>query len=139
MFDEEDCIIQHQVECALKEDCALIRIICSYTDVFVLLCTMCVVKNWSNADIYMEEFIGEETLISIRKTEERHKDSIPSLLAVHALTGCDTVPNMSEIGKGKALNVMKKITLQCLGEKDASYTDFMEKFVAHCYGMTEVI
>ena len=61
MFDEEDCIIQHQVECASKEDCALIRIIGSYTDVFVLLCTMYVVKNWSNADIYMEEFIGEKT------------------------------------------------------------------------------
>ena len=37
---------------------------------------------------------------------------------------------------------MKKISTQCLGEKDASYTDFMEEskiFIAHCYGMTEVI
>ena len=37
---------------------------------------------------------------------------------------------------------MKKVSSQCLGEKDASYTDFMEEskiFVAHCYGMTEVI
>ena len=36
---------------------------------------------------------------------------------------------------------MKKVSSQCLGEKGASYTDFMERskiFVAHCYGMTEV-
>ena len=37
---------------------------------------------------------------------------------------------------------MKKVSSQCLGEKDASYTDFMEDskiFLAHCYGTTEVI
>ena len=37
---------------------------------------------------------------------------------------------------------MKKISSHCLGEKYASYTDFMEEskiFVALFYGMTEVI
>ena len=141
MFDEADCIITHQVDCAVKENHALIKVICSDTDVFVLLCTMHVVKNWSNADVYMEDFIGGKSLISIRKTVEKHKDLIPSLLAVHILIGCDTVPSMFGIGKGKALHVMKKCSLQCLGEKNSSYTDFMEeskKFVAHCYRMTEV-
>ena len=65
-------------------------------------------------------------MISIRKALEKHKDLISLLLAVYGLTGCDTVSKMFGIGKGKALNVMKKITLQCLEEKDARYTYFME-------------
>ena len=48
-------------------------------------------------------------------------------MAVHTQTGCDTVSKMFGTGKGKALNVMKKITLQCLGEKDASYTDLSQR------------
>ena len=89
----------------------------------------------------MEDFIEGKSLISIRKMVEEHKDLRSSLLAVHALTGCDAIPKMFGIGKGQALNVMKKCTLQRLGGKDASYTNFMEeskKFVSHCYGMTEV-
>ena len=141
LFDKADYTMKHQVDCAVKKDRALIKVICSDTDAFVLLCTMYVIKNWSNTDVYMEDFIEGKSLISIRKTVEKHKDLIPSLLTVHTLTGCDTVPKMFGIGKGKALNVMKKCTLQCLGDKDTSYTNFMEeskKFVTYCYGMTEV-
>ena len=35
LFDEEDCIIPHQVDCAVKEDRNSIRVVCSDTDVFV--------------------------------------------------------------------------------------------------------
>ena len=111
----------------VKEKHPLIRVICSETDVFVLLYTMYIVKNWSSADVYMEDFTGEKSLKSIKKAVEKHKDIICSLLAVHAQTGCDTVSKMFGTGKGKALNVMKKITLQCLGEKDASYTDLSQR------------
>ena len=52
---------------------------------------MYIVKNWSNIDVYTEDFIGEKNLISIRKTVEKHKNLISSLLAVHVLTGCYTV------------------------------------------------
>ena len=37
---------------------------------------------------------------------------------------------------------MKKISSQCLREKDASYTNFIEEskiYLSQCYGMTEVI
>ena len=60
LFDEEDCIIPHQVDCAAKEDHNSIRVICSDTDVFVSLCTIYIVKNWSNIDVYTEDFIGEK-------------------------------------------------------------------------------
>ena len=91
MFDEEDCIIPHQVDRAVKEDCNLIKIICSDADAFVSsLCTTYIVKNWSNIDVYTEDFIEEKKLISIRKTVEKHKNLIPPLLAVLVLTRCYT-------------------------------------------------
>ena len=91
MFDEEDCIIPHQVDRAVKEDRNLTRVICSDADAFVSsLCTTYIVKNWSNIDVYTEDFIGEKKLISIRKTVEKHKNLIPSLLAVLVLTRCYT-------------------------------------------------
>ena len=40
LFDKEDCIIPHQIDCAVIEDRNLIRAICSDTDVFVSLCTI---------------------------------------------------------------------------------------------------
>ena len=88
---------------------------------------MYIVKNWSSTDVYMEDFKGEKSLKSIKKAVEKHKDFICSLLGVHAQTGCDTVSKMFGTGKGKPLNVMNKITLQCLGEKDASYTDLSQR------------
>ena len=87
LFDEEDCVITHQVDWAVKEDCNWIRVICSDTDVFVWLYTIYIFKNWSNIVVYPEDLIGEKKLISIRKTVEKHKNLIPSLLAVHVLTG----------------------------------------------------
>ena len=60
LFDEEDCIIPHQVDCAAKEDRNSIRAICSDTDVSVSLCTIYIVKNSSNIDVYTEDFIGEK-------------------------------------------------------------------------------
>ena len=55
----------------------------------------------------MEDFIEGKSLISIRKMVEEHKDLRSSLLAIHALTGCDAIPKMFGIGKGQALNVLE--------------------------------
>ena len=45
LFYEGDYYIPRQVDRALKEDRNLIRVICSDTDVLVLLCTMYIVKK----------------------------------------------------------------------------------------------
>ena len=42
----------------------------------------------------------------MRKTETKHKDSTLSLLAVHVITECDSVSEMSGIGKEKVLNII---------------------------------
>ena len=64
MFDEEDYSIPYQVDCTVKEDRNLIRVICSDTDVFVSLYTMYFLKNWSNIDVYTVDFIEEKKLIT---------------------------------------------------------------------------
>ena len=44
--------------------------------------------------------------------------------------------------KGKAVNIMKKMTLQYLGEKNESHADFMDEssiLVIHCYGVAKLV
>ena len=47
-----------------------IKVISADTDVFRLLCGMYMRKNWVGAEIYMENFNPDKTVISIRQTVE---------------------------------------------------------------------
>ena len=62
---------------------------------------------------------------------------IPSLIALHTLPGCDSVPTMFGIAKGKALKAAKELILQHVGNEDANIDDVImesKRFVAKCYG-----
>ena len=99
---------------------------------------MYVKKNWAAAEVYMEDFNPDKTLISIRRTVERNRDLVPSLIPLHALTGCDTVPMLYGIGKAKALAVLKKHPLNYVGDASAGIEDVKVEgtsFIAQCYGM----
>ena len=70
---------------------------------------------------------------------EKHHDIIPSLLAGHALTGCDTVAACYGVGKGKMLKVLRKhvASVDLIGNIQADWSDVLEqatKFTAECYG-----
>ena len=61
---------------------------------------------------------------------------------MHVLSGCDTVPMMSGIGKIGALNVLKKNPdlLSALGDLHAPISDVIDEaksFVARCYGFND--
>ena len=119
----------------------LLKVISADTDVFVLLCSMYLEKSWSAAEVYMQDFNSNTNVISIKKTVEKNKDIIPSLISLHALTGCDTGPQLFGIRKGKAHNVVKKIPLTSLGNEAADYDEFIEegkRFVPQCYGLKEI-
>ena len=51
---------------------------------------------------------NERTIVDMNATVEKYSQFIPSLLALHALTGCDTVPKYYGIGKNKAFNALVK-------------------------------
>ena len=70
MFDEADYIIPQQVNTVIEQDQTAVKVISADTDVFVLLCGMYMKKNWAAAEVYMEDFNPDKTLISIRRTVE---------------------------------------------------------------------
>ena len=68
---------------------------------------------------------------------EYNRETIPSLVALHALTGCDSEPMMYGIGKAKELKALKGTLLKCIGKKSSAMEDVVSegfKFVASCYG-----
>ena len=136
-FDEADYVIQQQVHSIVKQgDRNSIKIISSDTDAFVLLCSNFLANDWSSANIFMETFIDNSKLININKSVECNKDIVPSLVALHALTGCDSVPMMFGIGKAKGLKVLKETALTCVGKRSCAMKDVFDegfKFVASCY------
>ncbi|MEM7297990.1 MAG: hypothetical protein AAF391_06960, partial [Bacteroidota bacterium] len=139
-YDEADYLIPQQVDAAIKEGKKSIKVVLSDTDVFVLLCSMHKSQGW-NAEVFVQDFHSEKNYISIKKTVEKRNEIIPSIIGLHALTGCDTVPMMFGVGKAKGLNVVKKFPLELLGEENADEIQIInesKKFVADCYGMKDI-
>ena len=127
-----------QVQAAISEGREAISVISADTDVFVLLCDNYLSQQWS-AKVYMRNFSEEANAICIQSTVKKHEAIVPSLLAAHALSGCDTVPRMVGIGKSKAITALKKMPLTYIGRKEASEDDYMlegKRFVALCYGIS---
>ena len=140
LFDEADYIIPQQVNSTVLDGCKSIKVISSDTDVFVLLCSMYLMQDWSTVNVYLEDFNADTKIIDIGMTVRKHKDIVDSLIALHALSGCDSVPMMFGIGKGKALSALKKQKLSLLGQDVASIDDVIlesKLFVARCYGLNE--
>ena len=67
----------------------------------------------------MDPFSGGSKLISIKKSVNAKQHIMPSLGALHAISGCDTVPMMSGIGKVKSLRAVEKVPLVHIGEVNA--------------------
>ena len=60
------------------------------------------------------------------------------MIPLHALSGCDTVPVMFNIGKVKCINVAKKHPFQHLGKIESEIENVLEegkRFVVQCYGL----
>ena len=139
--EEADVIIPHQVRSATIDGYKSIKVVCDDTDVFFLLLYFFFTENWMN-DVFISPLQESRTVISIKETIKKHSTylSVPQLLSMHALSGCDTVPKMNGVGKITALNVLKKTSLDLLGEIDANIDDVVDeakKFVAACYGVKD--
>ena len=105
--EEADNIIIHQLKVAIGEGTQCVKIICDHTDVFVLLMHYYHLFKW-DCDVLMVGTSGEIKVLSIRETIHQQAADVDSLIAFHALSGCDTVPQMNSIGKKKALNALRK-------------------------------
>jgi len=76
--------------------------------------------------------------IDIKETSRIHSDIVPSVLAIHAHTGCDSVAATYGIGKTKAIKVTRHgHALDKLGQSTADLTNVVKQstdFMAACYG-----
>lgn len=135
--EEADVIIvQHMVHLA-STGLTHIRVVCDDTDVFVLLVHFYHQQNLT-CELTMVSPIAGRTVFDIKATVQKQAANSEQLLAVHAMTGCDTVSYMCGIGKATALKKMQAgHLLESLGEEEADIEVVLTeatKFVGACYG-----
>ena len=86
-----------------------VRVVCDDPDVFVLLVhfynSKC--KGSNAAPMIMSSPLKERALVDIRATAEAHSDIADDLLAIHGLSGADTVVSLHDIGKATVIKVSK--------------------------------
>ena len=70
----------------------------------------------------MAPLVKERGVVDIGATTAAHSDIADDILAVHGITGADTVASLHGIGKVTAINVAKKgiCSLSYLGDAKAS-------------------
>ena len=100
----------------------------------------------SQSPLIMESPIRDRSVIDIHATVDRHRDIIPSMLAGHSLTGCDTVGAHFGVGKGTLLELrnirlrplehQNNLKLNRLETSPADMADVMKDATAliTCYG-----
>ena len=112
-YDEADYIILQQLSSIIDEKKqAVIKVLFDDTNLFVSLCSSFKKLNWSSTKLYMDAFTDYNKLISMSKSVAANENVIPSLIALHALSGCDSVPMMFGLGKSKALKAVSKVPLR---------------------------
>ena len=140
-FDEADYAIPQHVHSLLTDEGKKsVKVLSSDTDVFVLLCYF-LSQSWKDKDLYMDSFSSESKVMNINKSVEARQDIIKSLVGLHAISGCDTVPSMFGIGKVKSIAAVEKVPLKHLGEIKASIDDVIhegKKFAAKCFGQPNI-
>lgn len=124
--DEADVSLISYMLDAARRGAATIRILCDDTDVFVLLVFWCW-KAGITCRLQMEKWNG--TVLDINSTVHKLGDQCRSILAVHALSGCDTTSY--PVGKGKvsalkAMSVVPGDLLHFIGEEGATDLQIQE-------------
>ena len=110
------------------------------TDVFVLLLHFCRKEDIpASTSVVMVSPIHGRSMIDINATVNQHHDIIPTLLAAHGLTGCDTVAPYFGIGKSVVLNVLQSRvhSLSSIGDTNCTLSDIMNQatpYILACYG-----
>jgi len=139
MHEETDIFLtQHAIHNIAKEDPeSTVCVVCDDTDVFALLLYF-YWREKLQSTMTMQSPIKGRSYIDTKETSRIHSDILLSVLALHALTGCDAVVASYGIGKTKAIKVSRQgHALDQLGQSSADLTDVVKQstdFMAACYG-----
>ena len=102
MFEEADNIIAQQVVAIGTNPNSRVLVLADDTDVFVLLVFFYGSSSLLSA-IYMQSPVYGRCCIDIKATYMKHSAIVPDLLAIHAISGCDSVAATYGIAKATAL------------------------------------
>ncbi|KAG0729507.1 hypothetical protein GWK47_030173 [Chionoecetes opilio] len=138
--EEADILITQQaIHLAKKDPESHVRVVCDDTDVFALPAYYYLSEKLQSS-LTMQSPIMGRSCIDVKETARKHSAIVPELLALHALTGCDSAAATYGIGKTKAIAVVRKgYTLDQLGKPLANIVEVTEQataFMGACYGIT---
>ena len=120
--EEADCNIISHVEALLNQDYRHVQVVADDTDIFVLLVFFC--WKWEcTAQLSMRKSDGK--IIDINATAKQLGPKSLQLVAVHALTGCDSTSYLFGKGNASAVAIMLKhdMNLEVFGQADANLCD----------------
>ena len=103
--EEADVIIPQQVKTAIEEGATCVKFISHDIHVFVLLLHFYIEQSLSTT-VFLEGTGSNRNVIDIRKTAEKQKDVVPSFLRAHALSGCDSLPKLYDLGKKSVCSLL---------------------------------
>ena len=136
--EEADVIMVQQAIKLAKSGVKSICVLSDDTDVFVLLIHFYYQENLS-CQLVMESTGKERALVDIEATVKAHTNVVPHLLAMHCISGCDTMAQFFGVGKGTALRAINAgFHLNSLGDLKRSLTEvYFEatRFIGKCYGV----
>ena len=120
-----------------KTEEAPVCVISDDTDVFALLWYH-YHNSGSSAPLMMEPSVHGRVCVDIPATVKKHPSVIPQVLAIHAISGCDTVAASYGIGKATAVATSNMgFVLDSLGVIDTAWDDVEKeatKFMVAAYG-----
>ena len=138
--EEADVNIIAYIYTLIKQGKRKFQVNADDNDIFVLL--MYFLSKWKLPDVSIQLRKFDGTLIDINKSVDQF-DACSSLLAAHALSGCDTVSYPFKKGKVSAINLIKrqKLALDSLGDHTAQNNVVLHQgksFICSLYGRKNV-
>jgi len=130
LIGEEQCLFNHEeadvniisyvLHVVMKNNAKNIQVVADDNDIFVLLVHF--TWKWSFPDVHITMKKSNGTVIDINASANALGEKCKDLLAVHALTGCDSTSYPFGKGKVSAINNLIKndLKLDCIGNPDAS-------------------
>jgi 5'-3' exonuclease len=140
--EEADIIITQQAIHVSKEGPeSRVCVLCDDTDVFALLLFF-YSREKLQSSLTMQSPIHSRSCNGVKETVCKHCTMIPEILALHALTGCDSVAASYGIGKKTAITVVQKgYTLDQLGQLTADIANITKQataVMAACYEINTI-
>ena len=130
--EEADGIVVQQAIAAALQD-KNVRVVSEDTDVWAMQVHFYQAMSIAGS-VIMSPPSKERTAIDVGATIAKYSAIGPDLLAIHAISGADTVASHYGIGKGKAINVAQKLSLSLslLGNPSANLSSVLAQGIALC-------